>query len=319
MGGCGGYLSVVHNRTAKFDRLIGRPNHRLQPALVQGAAGAIIIVTLAPVDPALVNNLFPPVQSSAQQPEQPEAPQAFIKLLALALIGGYAGGSLLESSASQYARRLSEVEDKTTALAEDTKRIEEQSKLNLEAARLAEQILRGLKLPLAEIEEFRKRLYEISSQALFEIAYHADDNRRQNWDKNKESLERSLVIFQALITTEDAKTCHWWYASLAYCLKDKRDPNYAEALKYLNKAIEIRGPEARSGAYEFNRAICNINLTDKLADKESQRIRYEQIKKDLETAATFERFKDIIENDSNIQAYLRRAYLVEKEIERHAA
>jgi tetratricopeptide (TPR) repeat protein len=303
---------------------------------MQGAAGAIIIVTLAPVDPAIVNNLFESTQASegpSASAQKPEPPQLFIKLIALALIGGYAGSSLLESSASQYAKRVTEVEDKTNALEEgrkqvedkinaleeDTRRIEEQSKLNLDAVRVAEQILRGVMLPASEIEEFKQTLQDISSQVRFEIAYRADENRRQNWDKNKETLERSLVIFQALITTEDAKTCHWWYASLGYCLKDKHDPIYAEALKCLNKAIEIRGPETRSGAYEFNRAICNIQLSDRLLDKVSEQIRYQQIKKDLDTAVTFPRFKDIIENDSTIQAWLRQTDLLEREVRRHVA
>jgi hypothetical protein len=301
---------------------------------MQGAAGAIIIVTLAPVDPSIVNNLF----ASTQAPETPstsapksEPPQLFIKLIALALIGGYAGRSLLESSASQYARRLEEkieedrkltdkrIEEGRKVVEKKISALEEQSKLGRDAVRLAEQILRRATLSTSEIDEFTRKLQEVSSQVRFVIAHRADENRRQNWENNKEHLEGSLIIFKALTTTDDAKTCHWWYAYLGYCLKDKQHPNYAEALECLDVAIEMRGQETRSGAYEFNRAICNIHLVDRLQDKASKPYRYQQIKKDLDAAEKFARFRDIIKNDATIQKWLSQNNLLRAEADQSAA
>jgi hypothetical protein len=65
-------------------------------------------------------------------------------------------------------------------------------------------------------------------------------------------MERSMPIFKALTETDAAKTCHWWYGALAYCLKDKRDPDYEEALHVLDEAIAGRGKNIRSGAYEWD-------------------------------------------------------------------
>jgi len=43
-----------------------------------------------------------------------------------------------------------------------------------------------------------------------------------------------------------------WFIRI--CLKDKIDADYSQAVSYLSKAIELRGPLSRSGGYEFNRA-----------------------------------------------------------------
>ena len=255
--------------------------------MMQGAAGAIIIVTLSPVDSQIVNGLFG------------ATPQAFIKLIALALIGGYAGGSLLESSASQYAKRIDKIEEKQKIL-------EEEAEKERDVVRSAEQILRGNKLSSSDIQEFQRELKEISSSKRWEIAYKADENRRQHWEKDKEPMERSLLIFQALVKTDEAETVHWWYGSLGYCLKDKRNPDYAEAAERLDTAIKIRGPETRSGAYEFNRAFCNIQLAAKQLDGTGSRTLKEQIRSDLKTARNFQRFKDIIDKDSTVQEWLEK-------------
>jgi hypothetical protein len=240
VGAIGGYLSEIQNRAARSDGS-KRRSKETYFHMMQGAAGAIIIVTLSPVDPQIVNGLFG------------ATPQAFIKLIALALIGGYAGGSLLESSASQYAKRIDKIEEKQKIL-------EEEAEKERDVVRSAEQILRGYGLSSSDIQEFQRELKEISSSKRWEIAYKADENHRQHWEKDKEPMERSLLIFQALVKTDEAETVHWWYGSLGYCLKDKRNPDYAEAAERLDTAIKIRGPETRSGAYEFNRAFCNIQL-----------------------------------------------------------
>ena len=175
-----------------------------------------------------------------------------------------------------------------------------------DVVRSAEQILRGNKLSSSDIQEFQRELKEISSSKRWEIAYKADENRRQHWEKDKEPMERSLLIFQALVKTDEAETVHWWYGSLGYCLKDKRNPDYAEAAERLDTAIKIRGPETRSGAYEFNRAFCNIQLAAKQLDGTGSRTLKEQIRSDLKTARNFQRFKDIIDKDSTVQEWLEK-------------
>jgi hypothetical protein len=48
VGAFGGYLSLINNRADKPSELNGRSRADILHALMQGAAGAIIIVTLAP-------------------------------------------------------------------------------------------------------------------------------------------------------------------------------------------------------------------------------------------------------------------------------
>jgi hypothetical protein len=86
LGAIGGYLYAVQRRISGVEQ---NPHEITWFHCLQGAAGAVIIVNLSPVD--LLDNLF---TSSWQQ--------LFVKFVALALIGGYAGGALLESSAGQY-------------------------------------------------------------------------------------------------------------------------------------------------------------------------------------------------------------------------
>jgi hypothetical protein len=284
VGAFGGYLSAIQSQILASEETRG-PSRWKEFHMMQGAAGAIIIVTLAPVDPKIVDDLF--VTASTQP---------VIKFLALALIGGYAGGSLLESSASQYSKRINKIEEKQ-------KSFEEQEKRGLDAIRTAEKILRGLKLSLSEIQAFESALQEISPSARFEIAQRADENRRQHWEKDKEPIERSLLIFRMLVKTDEATSNHWWYASLGYCLKDKINPEYAEAARSLDTAVKIRGTETRSGAYEFNRALCNIKLAAEQPDGSTSQKLEQQIRRDLETARKFSRFEDMIDKDPTVQKW----------------
>ena len=117
-------------------------------------------------------------------------------------------------------------------------------------------------------------------------------------------MERSLPIFKALTETDEATTNHWWwYGALAYCLKDKRDPDYEEALRCLDVAIAGRGKNIRSGAYEFNRAICRIHLSAKHPHKAWDA----QISSDLDAAKRAPKFAEIIETDSTVQNWLQQA------------
>jgi hypothetical protein len=284
IGAIGGYLSARQKELAE-----GIPFH-----MVQGAAGAVIIVTLAPVDQTTVDNLF----IVANTP--------FIKFVALALIGGYAGGSLLESSVGQLAKGINELKENQNKLAEETKK-------GLDALRTAVQILRGLQLSSPEIRKFEIALQDASPSTRFDIAYRADESRRE---KHKEAIERSLLIFESLVKTKDAATNHWWYASLGYCLKDKSTPDYAAAFENFSTAIRIRGDEMKSGAYEFNRAFCNIKLDPGQQDWPASERLEKQIRMDLDVARQFERWKDITDKDVDVQTWLKSRLPV-KEADMH--
>jgi hypothetical protein len=279
VGAFGGYLSAIQLNPAD-----PRENSKsFQRAVLQGAAGAIIIVTLAPVDPKIVNDLF--VTSA-------DHPHIVIKLIALALIGGYAGGALLESSAHQFAKKINDIEEKQ-------KNLEEEQKKDAEALNLVEEALHGLEVGA---QALTKAMQQTTSITRSEIFARADDNRRENWRTSKEAMERSMPIFKALTATEEARTCHWWHAALAYCLKDKRDPDYEEALHFLDEAIAGRGKIGRSGAYEFNRALCKIHVSAKHPNKAWD----SDLLSDLDTAKRFPKFAEIIRIDPTVQDWLRR-------------
>lgn len=81
-------------------------------------------------------------------------------------------------------------------------------------------------------------------------------------DGDKAKLERTIPIFRALIASDPKGQFHRNYAQLGYALKDQTTPAWAEAEESLSRAIEIRGNWEDHGwlLYEFNRAICRINL-----------------------------------------------------------
>ncbi len=281
VGAFGGYLSAI-----QLNPVDPRENSKsFRRAVLQGAAGAIIIFTLAPVDPNIVKGLF------VSSPEHPH-PHVVIKLIALALIGGYAGGALLESSAQQFAKKINDIEEKQ-------KTLEDEQKKDAEAINLAEESLHGLEI---DVQALKKAMQQTTSVARSEIFNRADDNRRENWRTNKDHMERSIQIFKALTATDEAKTCHWWYGALAYCLKDKRDPDYEEALHLLDEAIARRGKNIRSGAYEFNRAVCKIHLSAKHPDKAWEA----EILSDLDAAKRFPKFAEVIKTHPTVQNWLQQ-------------
>jgi hypothetical protein len=182
---------------------------------------------------------------------------------------------------------------------EDQQSIKAEQKKNAYVLNLVEQFLHGLEV---DIKAFNEAVKGASSVARSEIFSRADDNRRENWKSNQEHMERSLPLLYALTATDEVEICHWWYGALAYCLKDKRTPDYEMALRYLNKAIAVRGDNVRSGAYEFNRAICRINLVAMNPTKEWDT----EIRRDIDAARRFPKFAGIINDNRTIQDWLQK-------------
>jgi hypothetical protein len=272
-GAIGGYLSA---RQSGMQRIPGSK-------IVLGSAGAIIIVTIGPIDNILDKFANRWVAHDV------------IGLIALALVGGYAGGALIEASAGRYAKKIDE-------LTEDQNTRNRESNNSLIAKEFAQRILKGHELTDSEIQKFEQALNESTSDARWQIYLLAEENRHQNWKDEKEYMERSLAIFQALVDSSDAKSHHWWHASLAFCLKV--NPDYVRAVKYLDQAINLRGEqEIKSGAYEFNRAYINIQLMNSTGHNRNNKNLKKKIDKDLEAARRFQRWKSIIDADGVIQGW----------------
>jgi hypothetical protein len=114
----------------------------------------------------------------------------------------------------------------------------------------------------------QKELNEIIAKASInmraEIFWEAKKIRSDNWNipDNKKS-ERMIPIFRALIAADPKGQYHRNHGELGFALKDKMDPEYAEALMEINKAIDLRGSLKATGGlpyYELVRAQCRIKL-----------------------------------------------------------
>lgn len=93
--------------------------------------------------------------------------------------------------------------------------------------------------------------------------------RKDNWrDGNKVLIGRAVPIFRGLIAAAP-DSYHRNYGQLGYALIKKENPDWAEARKALEKAIQLRGPgnDSGSGYYEFNLANALIHLDQNFKNK----------------------------------------------------
>jgi hypothetical protein len=275
-GAVGGYLAAAQSGLTDIPLF----------KYITGAAGAIVIVTIAPMQNVL--------RDLIQKGEIYD----IISLVGLALTGGYAGSTLLEAAAARFKTQLDRVEEKTNRIDTIEQALQKSANATDIATELAHRILNGQQLNVVEMQQFQQALIESTPSTRGSVAYLADENRRQNWQIQPENLERSKLIFQALIQTPEAKSHYWWYASLGFCLKDQVNPDYLEAKNNLDRAIGIRNDLGHgvSGAYEFNRAYVNIKM-DQIPSLQ------EQINKDLDVASKFRRWKEIIDSNRTIQEW----------------
>jgi hypothetical protein len=139
-----------------------------------------------------------------------------------------------------------------------------------------------------------------------QIFYRAQVVRTETWRNEKKRMERTIPIFRALVEA-DPNQFHRNYGQLGYALKDKEQPDWAEAERMLSEAIRIRGPWREKGwlYYEFNRAICRINLDSMfIQNKPSSPTTIERVAEDL--AAVFQTdLRNPAEADPTISSWLR--------------
>jgi hypothetical protein len=134
----------------------------------------------------------------------------------------------------------------------------------------------------------------------------AKQQRQQNWKlpADKPRMERTIPVFQSLAQMDDQNFES--LAQLGYALKDQTVPAWAEAQKALSKAIHLRGPTSGNEwmYYEFNRAICSINLDAGYKDgKPSAADVRELILADLKLAMTSGRVREILVGDKDVKAW----------------
>lgn len=156
-----------------------------------------------------------------------------------------------------------------TEKAESTERklddLKLQSMRDAEALNLTyRQLNPGSDLPRVKQEDLNAAITAASRPIRVQVFNQAWQLRGANWrEKNTKSImELSIPIFRALIASDVENKFHANHGQLGFALKDKNNPDWADAKEELDIAIKIRGNWEDNGwlYYEFNRAICQINI-----------------------------------------------------------
>jgi hypothetical protein len=102
-------------------------------------------------------------------------------------------------------------------------------------------------------------LRRASRQVRTAILNLSQDLRRETWFADKHRMERTIPVFEALVSADPM-----WHAplgNLGYALKDKYSPDLVRALECLTRAVRLRGDHVEEGVfYQYSRALCLIQL-----------------------------------------------------------
>lgn len=206
-----------------------------------------------------------------------------VGLMIFFFIAGFLAGYLW--SRLYLGRALTEAESRVR-LQRKLDKLEQQAQSDGEAIAFARRQISsgGEPVPAAAADAI---LAAASAETLAHIFSMAENNRWRNWQSNKEQMERSIPIFEALVRLDPLGRYHRNLGQLAYCLKDKRQPDWDVAETLFTRGIECRGEMATNGwgAYEANRAITRIALGERFSARfGSPDDANEAIESDLRTA-----------------------------------
>lgn len=130
-------------------------------------------------------------------------------------------------------------------------------------------------VPAVTQEQLNQAIKLASKPVRVQIFNQAQLLRSNSWRDEKQKMELTIPIFNALIENDTNNEYHRNYGQLGFALKDKQPPDWNAAEIALTKAINLRGDWREFGwlFYEFNRAFCLINkdvnfLSDQPSDKE---------------------------------------------------
>src|SRR5262249_14495265 len=142
---------------------------------------------------------------------------------------------------------------------------QEQMQKDAAALSLAYQHLRPTgNAPAVVIDNLKRAIGEASPGVKVQIFYQAERVRADHWQNEKPIMERTIPVFEALVESDPEGRFHRNFGQLGYALKDSQQPRWREAEAALTRAIKIRGTWQEWGwvLYEFNRAVCRINLDE---------------------------------------------------------
>lgn len=177
-----------------------------------------------------------------------------IRTLALAVIGGYGARAVLEAALSS---RLARVETETREILRRRKRAEE-------AKRAVQSHLEGTQKFTAQ--EFVARFTDLPADAPLDL-FRMADQKRSDWRKagRRAEIARVLPILEALERAAgDTVPKADLQAAIAMAHFDKEDPDFAEALRRIEKAIEYAS--AKPVKYDVIRAVSLVMLAKERQD-----------------------------------------------------
>jgi hypothetical protein len=188
--------------------------------------------------------------------------------------------------------------------------LEKQAAIDARALSIAQnQLNPGPGVPPIPQDDINKAIAAASRNVRAQIFYLAQDVRKRTWANtaSKESMERTIPLFRALIADDRDEEFHANHGQLGFALKDQRTPDYAAAEAELSRAISIRDRLEQEGwqIYEYNRAFCRIMLNEKFQmDTASDAQAQDQIVRDLHRAMEAPGVNEIIKRDPMVQKWL---------------
>lgn len=162
-------------------------------------------------------------------------------------------------------------------------------------------------LPEVTQDELNAAIAAASRPVKVQLFNQAWQVRSETWRAAKPKMERTLMIFRALINNDVEHRYHMNHGQLGFALKDKSIPDWAEAEKELTLAIEIRGPWAEHNwlFYEFNRATCRIMKDPNFVqDHPSDPDPKKEVLEDLRASVHAEDIKRLVMSDHVIQKWM---------------
>jgi tetratricopeptide (TPR) repeat protein len=276
-GAAGGLLYSMQSR--KLERPLIN-NSTINPGFLvdccTGIAGAYIVFLLIPGD----------------YDSNTEDITYLIKILALGLIGGYAGRNLLDVAVEGILRQKVDVIGQQVDVIEhqvdviETKADQNQTQIqeNNEAKALLdihfgrfeglnseelEKLNDSLKVALPEVRtQARLQAQNICEEAEKTLKQAKEEQNQEVINKNEALIQRAIQVFEILIAIDRANPIPNTYGQLGYALKivsswDKAESEFTNAIKIIHDKEPDKLSETDKAIQkwcEYQRAICRIEL-----------------------------------------------------------
>lgn len=312
-GAFGGLAYAIRDRKLELPRVDPLDEYTIHLGLLAdcfaGIAGAYIVFLVVPL-----------------QTDRLGTVEGDVRLLATGILGGYGGRSLVNQVLGGLVRQDVERLKEQVSLNQNLiAEVKDQSRLDAEALALLHRQLDPKITPSSsEVEDLKRLIIAASPSMKVHVFTQTSGVRNKNWRSNKPLMERTIPIFEALIEGDSEDQFHRNHGELGAALKDKVEPNWTGAEAEINRAIEIRNRQSKTGFswYEFNRAICRIMTDpDYQKGKPSSLAQLEKILRDLQIAdKEFHSIANLVATEPNhaISEWLRVNHISAQTLERIA-